>query len=131
MSRVSRRAARRELEAADAFGVKRVRRARYESAPDIEPVVLSTGDVLSVEVKSRATLPVLLRDALDQAKGYRPEGVPVAVLSALGGSAVACLPLADFVRLLGCYGLLGRMGGPTPKEVRASLAPDPLLDRSA
>ena len=130
MSRVSRRAARRELEAADAFGVKRVRRARYESAPDIEPVVLSTGDVL-VEVKSRATLPVLLRDALDQAKGYRPEGVPVAVLSALGGSAVACLPLADFVRLLGCYGLLGRMGGPTPKEVRASLAPDPFLDRSA
>lgn len=103
MSRVSRRAARRELEAADAFGVKRVRRARYESAPDIEPVVLSTGDVLSVEVKSRATLPVLLRDALDQAKGYP---VPVAVLSALGGSAVACLPLADFVRLLGCIGLL-------------------------
>ena len=94
MSRVSRRAARRELEAADAFGVKRVRRARYESAPDIEPVVLSTGDVLSVEVKSRATLPVLLRDALDQA-------------------------------------VLGRMGGPTPKDVRASLAPDPLLDRSA
>jgi len=35
------------------------------------------------------------------ARGYAPGAVPVAVISDVGGEAVACLPLVAFARLLG------------------------------
>jgi hypothetical protein len=97
-----RRAAAREREAANVLGTRRVRRSRYESAPDVERVQLADGTVLSVEVKSRARLPALLRDAIAQATRYAPDGaVPVAVVSEKGGTALACVPLRAFAALVG------------------------------
>jgi hypothetical protein len=62
---------------------------------------LPTGDVLQAEVKSTKRAPKRILDALEQARRYAPSAVPVAVFSQTGGPAIACLPLADFVRLLG------------------------------
>lgn len=101
MTRHHARAARREREAAAALGSKRVLRSRYESAPDVEPVVLPSGHTLSVEVKTRARLPALLTRALEQAAGYKPDAIPCVVLSATGGAAVVVLPLAAFTAIVG------------------------------
>lgn len=91
----------RERDAAKALGTRRVRRAIGESAPDVEPVRLASGEVLSVEVKHRAKLPALLTAALAQAARYAPAAVPVAVVSQRGGRQLACLSLANLARLLG------------------------------
>lgn len=101
MSKHHARAARREREAAAVLGSKRVHRSRYESAPDVEPVTLPSGHVLSVEVKTRARLPVLLTRALEQAAGYAPDAIPCAVLSETGGTALLVLPLAAFAAIVG------------------------------
>lgn len=101
MTRHHARAARREREAAAALGSKRVLRSRYESAPDVEPVVLPSGHTLSVEVKTRARLPALLTSALEQAAGYKPDAVPCVVLSATGGTALVVLPLRAFAAIGG------------------------------
>jgi len=95
------RAARREREAAAVLGTTRVHRGRYERAPDLEPVTLPCGITLVLEVKTRASLPALLRKALDQAARYLPGAVPCAVLSATGGEALAVLPLRWFARIAG------------------------------
>lgn len=76
-------------------------RSRYESAPDVEPVVLPSGHTLSVEVKTRAKLPVLLTSALEQAAGYAPEAIPCVVLSETGGTALLVLPLKAFAAIVG------------------------------
>jgi len=96
-----RRAARRELEAARILQTERVHRRRYQRAPDVRPVRLDTGDVLTVEVKTRGKLPAWLVGALAQAERYLPGGIPVVALSATGGPPLAVLPLADLARLLG------------------------------
>lgn len=101
MSKHHARAARREREAAAALGSKRVHRSRYESAPDIQPVTLPSGHTLSIEVKTRARLPVLLTSALEQAAGYNPEAIPCAVLSEKGGVALLVLPLKAFAAIVG------------------------------
>jgi hypothetical protein len=96
------RAARRERQAAALLGSRRVLRSRYESAPDLEPVRLPCGELLSVEVKTRKALPSLLRKALAQAAGYGPAGaVPCAVVSQTGGEPIIALPLRAFRRIAG------------------------------
>ena len=74
MAAQHRRAAAREREAAKLLGTKRVRRSRFERAPDVEPIMLRDGSRLSVEVKTRRALPRLLVKALEQAEGYGPSG---------------------------------------------------------
>ncbi len=78
MSAISRRAARREAQAAAALGSKRVtNRQRGEKAPDVVPVRLPGGQLLGPEVKSRKALPRLITGALEQAIGYfGPPGDP-------------------------------------------------------
>lgn len=101
MSATHRRAARREREAANALGVRRVHRSRYESAPDVEPLTLPNGVVIQAEVKTRGRLPALVRNAIAQARKYAPPGVvPLAILSETGGEAVAVVPLRAFVELI-------------------------------
>jgi hypothetical protein len=67
-------------------------------APDI------AHERLSIEVKSRKTLPAWLLDALAQARAATKDGrVPVAVLHQDGqqyGDALVVMRLADFVELL-------------------------------
>lgn len=100
-----RRAARRERQAAELLGTRRVVRSRYQSAPDVEPVTLPCGLVLMPEVKTRKALPVLLVKALEQARGYGPKGsVPAAVLSATGGEPVIVLGLRAFRVIAGLEG---------------------------
>lgn len=95
------RAARRERQAASLLGTTRIHRSRYESAPDVAPVTLPCGVVLSCEVKTRKRLPALLVAALAQAKRYAPEAVPTAVVSATGGEPLIVLPLRAFRRIAG------------------------------
>jgi hypothetical protein len=102
VSAVSSRAARREGHAAAALGTRRVHRRVGESAPDVEAVRLPSGVVLGPEVKSRIALPKLLTGALDQARGYFPQAVPLAILYARGATdGVACVPLSAFVAMTG------------------------------
>ena len=95
------RAAAREIETAKAFGTTSVHRSRYASAPDVLGVRLYSGEVLQPEVQTRKRAPQLITSALAQARRYAPSAIPVAVVSQTGGEAIACLPLRDFVRLLG------------------------------
>lgn len=91
------RAARRERQAAELLGTKRVKRSRYERAPDCDPVTLPCGMVVQPEVKTRKRLPLLIARALEQAEGYGPRGsIPAAILSETGGEPVICLPLRAF-----------------------------------
>lgn len=103
MSATSKRAARRERQAAAALGTKRVLRARGESAPDFLPVKTSTGATLGPEVKSRKRLPRLVTSALDQARRYfGSRAIPIAVLYELGARrGIVCLDLAMFAALVG------------------------------
>jgi hypothetical protein len=95
------RAARRERQAAELLGSRRVHRARYERAPDVEPVRLADGTVLVAESKTRGKLPKWLVRAVAQARGYVPGAVPLVVLSETGGEPLGLLPLRDLSRLLG------------------------------
>lgn len=91
------RSARRERQAAELLGTKRVRRSRYERAPDCEPVALPCGMIVQPEVKTRKRLPALVVQALAQARGYGPSGsIPAAILSETGGEPVIVLPLRAF-----------------------------------
>lgn len=103
MSTSSRRAARHELKVARATGTKRVTyRDRYQSAPDMLPVRLANGLVLSIEAKYRAQLPRLLTSALSQALRYGgPDSVPVAALRENGGQTLVVIRLEDFLQLSG------------------------------
>jgi hypothetical protein len=113
VSTVSRRAARRELEAARSFGVRRTQyRLQFESRPDIELVRLPCGVTLTVEVKSRKRLPRLIAKALAQAQAYEPAAVPAVVISELGGEALAVLPLRVFCRIAGIEPRTLREGTP-------------------
>lgn len=97
-----RRAARREREAAELLGTKRVRRRRGERAPDVLPLRLPNGDAIQAEVKSgMRRVPRSIAKALEQAEGYAPDAIPLAVFSDVGGAAIACMPLREFARLLG------------------------------
>ena len=102
MTSAHRRAANRERQAARTLGTTRTtNRPRYTPAPDVAPITLPGGDVLSVEVKTRARLPSLLRRALEQARRYAPGAVPLAVVSETGGPALAVLELGAFARIAG------------------------------
>lgn len=100
-SRALDRAARREREAAAVLGSTRVHRRAGQSAPDVRAVRLESGAVLGPEVKTRARLPKLLTAALDQARGYFPNAVALAVISETGGRALAVLDLRAFAALVG------------------------------
>lgn len=101
MSAPLRRAARREREAAEILGTKRVHRHRFESAPDLPVVTLPNGERIQGEVKTRARLPQVITAAIRQARGYAPDAIPLAIISEKRGEAIACLPLRDLARLLG------------------------------
>ena len=98
----SRRGAELERTAAKVLGGQRVHRSRFESAPDLAPIELPSGLVLLCECKARATLPVLVTDALDQARAYAPAGaIPVAVLRAKGAAPIVVLSLEHFALIAG------------------------------
>jgi len=101
VSVISRRAARRELEAARALAGQRQHRLRFESIGDLAPIDLPCGIVIQVEVKTRKHLPKLLTAALEQARRYEPSAVPVAVISETGGRALAVLSLTAFAAICG------------------------------
>jgi hypothetical protein len=101
MTAAHRRAARRELEAAKALFGRRQLRWRFDSIGDLEPVELLCGVVIQVEVKARKRLPKLLTAALEQARRYEPNAIPVAVISEFGGQALAVLPLHAFAHIAG------------------------------
>lgn len=101
MSIGHRRGARREKQAADILGSKRVHRSRFESAPDVEPIRFQNGTVVVPECKTRKKLPGWLTGALAQAAEYVDGAVPLVVLSELGGQPIALLPLVDLAELVG------------------------------
>jgi len=102
MTDVHRRAARREREAAEVLGGRRVRyRPRYVSMPDVEPIRLDDGSVMVPESATRAKLPKWLVAKVAQARKYIPGAVPCVVLSQTGGEALALVPLRDLARLIG------------------------------
>jgi hypothetical protein len=93
----------RDLEhvTAKVLGTKRVRRSRFEKAPDVFAVTLATGHTLQAECKTRKRVPKLILDALKQARGYTPDAIPLAVIRQKGGRAIACLDLRILAGLLG------------------------------
>lgn len=101
MTSAHHRAAARERQAAKALGTQRVRRARFQRAPDLVPVRLPAGDRLVVEVKTRRRLPRLLTKALAQAAGYCADAIPCVVVSEFGGRALAVIDLHAFAALVG------------------------------
>lgn len=101
MTRHHARAARRERQAARTLCTHRVHRQRGQRAPDVEPVHLPCGLVLSVEVKTRARTPAVLRRAMAQALSYLPSATPAVVFSETGGQALVVLPLAAFAQIAG------------------------------
>jgi hypothetical protein len=103
VSASSRRAARHELQVARSLGTRRVTyRGRYQRSPDMLPVRLPNGLVLSVEATLRDNLPRLLTSALSQALRYGgPDCVPVAALREHGGQTLVVTRLEDFLQLSG------------------------------
>jgi hypothetical protein len=96
------RGTRLERRTARILGSQRITRARGKSAPDVCAVLDRAGEQYQPECKSgMRRLPAVVRKALAQARRYTPDAVPVAVVSDVGGEAVACLPLDAFARLLG------------------------------
>jgi hypothetical protein len=96
------RAARLEREAAAALGTTRVtRRPRYTPAPDMFCKRLANGETVQGECKSRKHAPKLVTDALEQARRYTPDALPIAIVRPVGGRAVACMYLDDFARAIG------------------------------
>jgi predicted nucleic acid-binding protein len=101
MTATHRRAARLEERTATVLQTTRVRRTRFESAPDVRPVTLASGLVLQPEAKTRARLPLVIGQALEQARRYLPDAIALAVIRQRGGRAIACLDLDDFARIAG------------------------------
>lgn len=102
MSLPQNRAAAREREAAKIFGSKRfVRTTPKGRAPDVLPFTLETGEIVQPEVKNgMKRLPRELVKALEQARSYAPDAVPMAVFSDVGGEAIACVPAKALARWL-------------------------------
>ncbi|MBL8720118.1 MAG: hypothetical protein JNL79_29295 [Myxococcales bacterium] len=119
MSRVSARAARREREAAKVLGARRVVRQIGESAPDVTPVTLPSGLVLQAEVKSTKRPPKLVLDALEQARAYRSDAVPLVVVAPFGGEMIACLPLSAFAQIAGLQPIVLPVQPSLPTGVRS------------
>lgn len=87
-----------EERAARVLGGRRVRRERFQSAPDVVDV-----PGWLPEIKYRRRLPKLVTDALAQATAYSILGQkPVVVLFEKGSrSGIACLRLEDFASIVG------------------------------
>src|SRR5262245_50359260 len=102
MARSHDRGRRLATRAAEIVGGERLPFRAYVKQPDIWPVKLASGDVLQLECKAgEKRTPRCVVKALEQARGYAPEAVPVAVFGDVGGEPIACLPLRDLARLLG------------------------------
>lgn len=101
MTAAHRRGAALERSAARHLGTRRVRPRRGVSAPDVEPVRLPSGVVLSVECKKRGRAPALLLRALEQAKRYLPSAVPAVVFAPTGEPPLIVLSLDVFRRIAG------------------------------
>jgi hypothetical protein len=105
MTSAGRRGAYAEELVARALGGQRVlRRPRFASLPDIQPIRLPQGHVLQVEVKAgHNRFPLWLLAALEQATRYarRCGGMPAVAICAMGGPRLVVMKLEDFVRLIG------------------------------
>ncbi|HEY1695441.1 MAG TPA: hypothetical protein VGG39_24900 [Polyangiaceae bacterium] len=103
MTAVHRRAARREEQLAGVLETERVtHRRRYQSAPDVAPIVLPSGLVVQAESKSRKTLPKWLVNAVNQTEKYSPGAIPLVALFAFGErDGLAVVRLSDLPQLLG------------------------------
>ena len=96
------RAASRERKAAKIFGTTRVVRKAKGRLPDAIPFELKTGECVQLEVKNgMKRCPRVLVKALDQAKAYTPEAIPIAVFSDVGGTDIACVAAKDLARWMG------------------------------
>jgi hypothetical protein len=62
---------------------------------------MTDGTVVVPEVKTRKKHPKWLVAAVNQARGSLAGATPIVVVSETGGEALAVVPLADFVRLVG------------------------------
>jgi hypothetical protein len=99
MSHASRKSADFEREVAVVLNAKRIPwRGTYQSAPDLEPLLLANGISLIVECKRRKALPSIISKALKQAHGYAVDATAVAVLREDRGQAVAVVALAVNVK---------------------------------
>jgi hypothetical protein len=103
MSAASKRADRAEERAARILGTARLGGTRkQERVADAEPVRLADGRLLQPEVKSCLRLPKRLTAALDQARRYCPDAIPLAVFSERGQrGALAVLDAEVLAELLG------------------------------
>lgn len=90
-----------ERRVAELFGVRRVRRSRFDSLPDLPPMRREDGSLVQVEVKARARGFSSLREWIAQARSYAPDATPVLALGGDGGEHLAVLPLAELRALLG------------------------------
>ena len=116
VSRASRKGADAERAVAKALGVERTRhRGRFESAPDVAPVLLASGHTLTVESKARGSVPRWLVGAVEQAAKYLPSAIPVAVVSG-AGARLAVLRLEDLAALVGLRAVTPQ--GVLPLEVK-------------
>jgi hypothetical protein len=105
VSRHHARSARRERQAAQALGTRRVVRERGASAPDVFPARLPSGVTVQAEVKERAAPLLTVERWLSQAEGYARAGaLPLLVVFATGqraDDALVVMRLADFRRVAG------------------------------
>lgn len=105
MTRAHRKGANADRAVAKTLRTERVTgRERFESAPDVRPVRLPSGAMLTIESKARSRVPRWLVAAVEQAAKYLPGAVPVAVVSG-GPRRLAVLPLIDLARLVGLRAL--------------------------
>lgn len=105
MSRASSKGAAFEREVARATAGERVTfRPRFEPAPDILPIALPGGELIQIECKRRKRVPAYVTAGLAQCRRYSPDAVPCVAVREDRGEALAVLPLADFVRLVGLGG---------------------------
>lgn len=102
MSNSSRRAAALENRAATILGSARVRRGRFQKAPDVVPLKLACGRDAVAECKTRKVVPRIVRQAIEQAEGYVEGAIGLGVIRQKGSQRiVVCCWLEDFAQIAG------------------------------
>jgi hypothetical protein len=121
MSLPQHRAADRERKAARIFGQKRNIRKTKGKTPDVLPFELPSGEFVQLEVKNgMKRCPRVLVKALDQAHGYTPNAVAIAIFSDVGGTDIACLSAKTLARWLGIEPEKLAPKLPKPKKAKRS-----------
>lgn len=87
---------RAELEAAEAFGVKRNIRVNWgEEGPDT-----TEHPIFSIEVKSMKKISQFILKGLEQAMDYYPDKLPCLVLKPMRKDSMVLMKLSDFKQVL-------------------------------